>query len=330
MTETATSARRGVHVLHGYRVESDVPLYVPAADSAHDLPVIRIRRGTDRPVPWEAPSGELLARMEDRERRVYYAIARDADRLSLRFYGACEFEADLGMRDVVAHADPSIDPAVLPVLASGTVLAVRMMLDDHLVLHASAVQVDGAALAFVGASGMGKSTLATLLCAAGRALVSDDLLRCRMDPQGVTVWPGASETRLRKAALDLQAHFADNPAARTTGDGRTAISAPIVGEDPLPLAACVVPLPDRALNVPDVRRLAPMQALTSLIRFPRVLGWTDKSSSARQFEALSALVESVPVYEARLPWGPPFSPTLAADLLARLGLDGHVSDGPQR
>jgi hypothetical protein len=89
----------------------------------------------------------------------------------------------------------------------------------------------------------------------------------------------------------------------------------MLGRGPVPLSACVVPLPDRSLSVPEVRRLAPMDALLSLIRFPRILGWIDRETTARQFDQLSLLVQDVPVYEARVPWGPPFSANLCRELL---------------
>lgn len=313
-----------VAVLHGYRIESDIDLHTaPAPDGVTDhLPWLRLRRGIDRTVPWEPPEGAELARIEDAERRVFYAVSRSEQGVTLRFYGACEFVADPGLREVVAHVDPGIDPGVVPVLVSGTLVAVRLMLDGHLVLHASAVDVAGRAVALVGASGMGKSTMATLLCAAGHGLVSDDVLRVARSSDGAPplVWPGASETRLRKSAIELESHFQEATGSRTTADGRTAISAPELRSEPMPLAAIVVPVPSRSLTDPGVVRLEPMEALTNLIRFPRVLGWTDAATTAEQFDQLCDLVQIVPVYLARLPWGPPFSPTLAPRMLQLLDL----------
>lgn len=318
------SAGQGTYsaVVHGYRLLSDVDLHLLPADGPPDLPTLRLRRGENRAVPREAPPGVELSRIEDAAHRVFYAVAATDDRLVIRFYGVCEFVSDPGLTDVVVHVDPEVDAALVPVLVAGTLVTVRLVLDGHLVMHASAVEVAGRALAFVGASGMGKSTMATLLCAAGHPLVSDDVLRVSQRADGEpVVWPGASETRLRKAAAELQAQFAGaGPGTRTTADGRTAILAPSAGADPLPLAACVVPLPSHDLEVAEVERLTPLAALTSLLRFPRLLGWTDRTTTGQQFEQLSELVERVPVYEARLPWGPPFRPTLAAELVGLLHL----------
>ena len=52
---------------------------------------------------------------------------------------------------------------------------------ERLTLHASAVGIDGRIVAFVGESGVGKSTLAWALVKAGADPVSDDLLPIRFD-----------------------------------------------------------------------------------------------------------------------------------------------------
>lgn len=57
---------------------------------------------------------------------------------------------------------------------------------ERLVLHASAVRIGHGVVAFVGASGAGKSTIAQFFAERGYQLVSDDLLPVRFEPK-----PGA-------------------------------------------------------------------------------------------------------------------------------------------
>jgi hypothetical protein len=65
-------------------------------------------------------------------------------------------------------------------------LPLAAVLQGMEVLHASAVCVDGRALAFLGPSGAGKTTLATRLVARGARLVTDDVLA--VSTEGATVW----------------------------------------------------------------------------------------------------------------------------------------------
>lgn len=50
---------------------------------------------------------------------------------------------------------------------------------EFLTLHASAVEVDGGAVAFIGPKGMGKSTTASVFYERGHRILSDDMVACR-------------------------------------------------------------------------------------------------------------------------------------------------------
>ena len=171
-------------------------------------------------------------------------------------------------------------------------------------------------VAFVGASGMGKSTIATLFCAAGHALVSDDVLAVELTSRGADVHCGSTETRLREAASSLAATMPGR--TRTTGDGRLAVRAEGHADGRLPLGACLVPQPRRDRVDVEVRTLHPARALMLLARFPRLPGWVERQSLASEFQQLGDLVQRVPVLEAHVPWGPPFLPDIVDEVLAGL------------
>lgn len=288
---------------YGLHIASDVPLPLPPGNGTPDLV---LRRGEDRDVPHERPPGERLAEVARPDHTIFYTLSRGT---TLRYPGLCDFEGDEKFERITVHLHPGADEGLLPVLISGAVLAVHLMLHHALVLHASAVDVGGAAVAFVGSSGMGKSTIAAAMCALGCSLVSDDLL-CYED--GV-VHPGATENRLRENARELAVGD-----TYETADGRLALRPPALVDTPLPLAACVVPRPSREVTQVALRRLGAAEALLRLSRYPRVLGWQDTASMAASFQGLGDLVERVPVFEARIPWGPPFADGVLEDLLAAL------------
>lgn len=325
-----TAGALTAYSLHGYVLETDVPLPgyppAPAGSAAVAGDVLRLVHCPPRPPDRTLEPGEVLAELVDPARRQVYRFTRSAEELVLRFGSTADVVTDPLLRSGVARAWPGVDPAVLSVLVPGTVLAARLILDGRLALHASAFQVGSCAVAVVGGSGMGKSTLGALAVLAGHPLVSDDVLRVDLDGDPVVVWPGAAESRLRRSARDVVPHFAASGTVRTTADGRTAVAgAQPVGATPdpaaaMPLACCVVPFPRRDVTAVSLRRLGAFEALRRLSGFPRVLGWRDTVTSAQQFHLLADLCERVPVVEAAVPWGPPFDPDVIPQLVAALDL----------
>lgn len=301
---------------HGLAISSELELPLPPGSPVSGPPDLVLRCGGDRPGPSDHPPGGRLAELSGPDGTVFYSLARDVDRTVLRYPGLCEFVGDRKLSEVTVHPHPGANRGLLAVLAAGTLLAVHLMLRDELVLHASAVQRDGHAVAFVGASGMGKSTLAAALCGNGSALVTDDVLRVDLtDTAVIRVYPGSTENRLRMSARQL-ADAAASDAVHPTADGRLALRASTRADGPLPLAACVVPRPSREAAALSVNRLTSARALWRMIRFPRVVGWSEPVSMDRTFQALADLVVRVPVFEATVPWGPPFRSEVLSELLA--------------
>ncbi|MQA14195.1 MAG: hypothetical protein GEV09_08485 [Pseudonocardiaceae bacterium] len=299
---------------HGLIICSEIELALPPGLPASGAPDLTLRCGADRPVPSDDPPGTRLATWSSADGRVRYSLARDGDAAVLRYPGLCDFAGDVDLADVTVHPHPGADPGLVAVLAAGALVAMHLKLRHELVMHASAVRLDGAALAFVGASGMGKSTLAALLCNNGCELVTDDVLRVDLTAPVARVYPGAVESRLRTNARQL-ADTAASDAVRRTADGRLALRPRACAGEPLPLSACVVPRPTRKAVDVSVRRLHNTQALLRMLQFPRVVGWSEPASTAHEFQALADLVETVPIFEASVPWGPPFRPDVVSGLL---------------
>lgn len=304
--------------LYGLVVDSEIPLHQDR--STDEPPDVTIRLGPSRQATDDPPAGRRLLHLETDH--ALFTASETENGYLLRFYRTCDFVIDADLSTVTARAVPGADPDTIGVLISGTLLSFLLAIRGEAVLHASAVQVGENALAFVGSSGMGKSTMATLVCAAGAQLITDDVLRLDLGADRPRCHLGGTALRLRKAATDLSALFGSAPAQRVTGDGRDALTMTSAVQELLPLAAIVIPAPqhDSMLTRPELVRLEQKQALLALLQFPRIVGWEDPAVLDRQLQELGIIVERVPVYVAQLPWGPPFSRSLASDLLADLGL----------
>ena len=177
------------------------------------------------------------------------------------------------------------------------------------VLHASAVSVHDRAVAFVGPSGVGKSTLCAGLLRTGCGFVADDGLalredkrgdwRCALGPPWLRLWPSALERRLGLVADDLprvQDSFDKRLLRCAEGD---ADKAP---EDPRLAAVYVLGSPGADAEQLTVNRCTARDSLLRLIEHSlaggpvAALGW-----SARRLRLLSRVAARTPVKQLRYP-----------------------------
>ena len=306
--------------LYGMNIRTDIPTHQHRPLPPGARPDLEITIGPPTPATGAAPPGKVL--LDLRGNQQYYTGTRHEDGFSLRFHGTCDVEIDGDLSRAVVRPVAGSETGMLSVLAGGTLLAFVLGLRRAQVLHASAVQVGDEVLAFAGASGMGKSTMATLQCADGAALVTDDLLRLELTRSRPLCSLGATELRLRKPAAHLADGHIGAGRQRTTADDRNAFTTRTASTESLPLAAIVVPVIDRdpARTAVRFEALAPLDALLLLTRFPRLLGWQDPAILRDQFDQVGDLVERVPVHVAVVPAGPPFPSGLAGVVRDGVGL----------
>jgi hypothetical protein len=89
--------------------------------------------------------------------------------------GAGKFLVPSG-QEIVVCPIPDVEERLLSQCILGTGVPMLLHERNHLILHASAVEIDGKAIAFLGACGGGKSTMAAALHALGYNIVADDVL----------------------------------------------------------------------------------------------------------------------------------------------------------
>lgn len=309
------------HLIHGLRIRSEVALDAPAVEAGdHD---VEIRWGERRMIPDRAPAGTLRAALEVPGRS--WLVSRTTGAYVLRLAELVDFEFDAGLGAIAVHLAPEVAEEVASLLIGG-VLATLIVLRGHCVLHASAVAGERGVVAFVGQAGTGKTTVAALCCAAGSTLVSDDALRVERDGAGGSCFSGSHELRLRSQASEL-ASLLSVHAGRRTADQRVAVRAAPAPLGRLPLAAIVAPVCVHGGSRLQVERLRGASAMFELVRHPRTLGWIDPEPARRDFEVMCELAEVVPVYRARLPWGPPFAVSWGEQLLDQIGARSRRKKG---
>jgi hypothetical protein len=182
-----------------------------------------------------------------------------------------------------------------------------MFLAQHgrLILHAAAVRVAGACLAFAGETGIGKSTLAAAFAAAGAEVLTDD---------GVVI--GTEQTPMSAAATyrnlrllpDSLAHFAGAGTALPAGStvmAKREVALP--GQRPRagrfwPLAALYF-LQHSTGSSADVlvQGLTPREACMRLLGQSFQLDVTDGRAVARVFAKVARLADAVPCFTLSYP-----------------------------
>lgn len=108
-------------------------------------------------------------------------------------------------RAVTVDPAPGVHGALLQSFLLGPVLAFLLHQRGLLVLHASAVEIGGRAVAFLGPPAAGKSSTAAALYARGHAVVADDLVAVQTAGARPAVFPGFPLLRLCRDAWDRYA-----------------------------------------------------------------------------------------------------------------------------
>ncbi len=253
---------------------------------------------------------------------VWLEYARAASGYRLRFPGVADFLLLEGGRRIRCHPRPGVPAATLRHLLVQQVVPRLLAWRGKLVLHASAVGVDGKAAAFSGTSGAGKSTLAAEFVRSGHTLLADDMLIMEAATGGTAVPASQPVLRLWPDAL-----------AATLG-GR-ARSAPVPGQEVKtairrrqeeaetlaalwPLHALFLLSPADPADPIAIDPVSAVDALPDLYGAAFHIDVADRSVLRREFERWSRILRDVPVYRLVAPRSLARLPAIRDRILERL------------
>lgn len=225
----------------------------------------------------------------------------------LRFPGEADFAIAPDLPSVTGWPVPGTDAAHFRSLFDNAVLP---LLGDHhggLFLHGSAVAIGGRAIAFLGHSGIGKSTLAGAFARAGHPFLTEDVIELVAHGEGYHVQPKPSGVRL---CADSAAWLLGDTTMEEDSSGKIDIAAGSAlpfRDHAAPLAAVML-LGDNSCGDPVIAPLAAAEAVRSMLPHSFVLDVEDKTRLRGHFSRIVALCAALPCYRvdyerdyARLP-----------------------------
>ena len=217
--------------------------------------------------------------------------------IAVRDVGKCRVRQG---RDVLVEPVPQADPRLIRLFILGHVVSALLHQRQRLVLHASAVGINGGAVIFLGNSQEGKSTLAAFLHQQGHVLLSDDLTAVGTEGGQPIVYPGFPQLKLWPDAIQSLGEDPEAlPLLRSHYDKRARRAIRGFPERPLPLGGVFL------LGEGPVQRIIPcppQEAFLELIR--HTLGATilrDTGESGTHFHHCADLLKSVPLCRLERP-----------------------------
>lgn len=220
-------------------------------------------------VPTEGPGHDVTISLsgiedpfEDTQNGFNFDFSGETQILSWKAVGKFRIR---GMNLIEVDPLPGIDESIIALPLFGIVFSTLMHVRGDLVLHASAVAIEEAGIAFLGDKGAGKSTTASRFLNAGYKLISDDVVRIVFSYDGPPqVHPGFGQVKLWEDAAS-QISFKNTDGGTIMGtqkrklllDGQFRTS---------PASLRSIYILDRGQN-PGIVALPRPEALQALVRF---------------------------------------------------------------
>jgi hypothetical protein len=284
--------------LYGLRIASDWRLEGLAQSRSTAGPDVRVRRVAPHRAHDAADASLAPIVSPDARQDAYLRVLRRADGgFVFRFDNGARFDVSSDGAHIVSSWPESITFQDVSPYLLGPVLGFVVRLRGTLCLHASAVLVDGAAVAFLAPGGAGKSSLCAYFAQRGNGVLTDDVLALRFGrersfrvlsgPARIRLWPDAVRHLYGPETILPRVFPSDSD-----WDKRYVDLAP--GIDAAPLTAIYTGAIGET-RAPRISRLTGRDAFLRLAgnRYPVRL--PVPSQTNREFHVLTALAAQVPL-----------------------------------
>ncbi|WAT17025.1 hypothetical protein OZN62_08725 [Aurantiacibacter sp. MUD11] len=231
---------------------------------------------------WTRPAGGPIAHFH-----------RQGDDILLRFPQCADFEIRPGSEEVVCHPVPGIDETTIDNVFYNSI---RPLLINHgggLALHGSACSTPYGAIAFVGLSRSGKTTLAGACAKVGNPFLTEDVIELQFSGDAYRVIP-------QRPLLRVFSDTADYLRQEREGENGALPKVALKSGKDLPFASeaadlvAIYVLGAGEATEPTFKPLEPQHALAEIMQHAFVLDVEDKPRLRAHFNRLSDLALKVP------------------------------------
>jgi len=246
---------------------------------------------------WRLPNGEITI-----------SCARIKEDYFLRFPDLADFLISQKGDQVRCFAVLGVSDESIRHLLVDQVIPRVVAHQGWIVLHASAIEVEGRVIAFLGESGWGKSTLATSFYEQGHHLLTDDCLLLKLEAGKIIGMPSYVSSRLWSDSLEavVSDKSSVHPVAHYSSKKRLIFPDRLKSKlFQLPLTAIFVlapPVESNELKEVTVEPLTGAQMIMEFVKHSFHLDVTDRDQISTQFKALGQVSGSaLPIYRLSYP-----------------------------
>jgi hypothetical protein len=240
--------------------------------------------------------------------RPWASFARRGREFRIEFDGV-SFMLSRDRARVRAFHDPAVPLVTVRHLFLDQIVPLVSSLRGQLTLHAGAVATGHGAIAFLGESGTGKSTLVASFAASGESIVADDSVilhrtgdHWTASPSypGVRLWPETADAVMGAGGAHCRSHVAHyNRKVRVTPADQAHVASSVV------LRRIYVLDPQNVRQPSPPIRIEPVSghdACLALVKHAYRLDFEDAAALRREFAAFASLVEARVIRRLALPF----------------------------
>jgi hypothetical protein len=234
-----------------------------------------------------------------------------------------------GGREVIVDPISNADERTVRLCLLGPIIALLLHQRGQLILHASAVDIGGNAVSFLGGQGWGKSTLAAALYSRGHGILADDVTTIHMDSVGPMVVPGYPQLKLWPNSIVALGQAPEAlPVVHPDFTKRALRVASGFTDAPSPLKRIYVIAPGQHVQVES---LSPQEALIELIRHSYAARFGKQllqaTGMATHFKQCARLAQNTSVFRFRRPASLSVLDEHVSMLINDISLEEHSGNG---